>query len=168
MTNEAHQPGEVTYHAADRGATCSLGCIASLCFILGIGMGLWFIWGGIWKAIVAVSALLSGIGLVTFLRSPTRGRWEVTFDPEARVVRYCTRVRRRETTEKISYDEVDHIALAPIERETSRREVVTFQLPVIHLKGGREPIRFDERLSIRDPERAEEVLKEMNELLGLD
>jgi hypothetical protein len=167
MPEAGRQEREVTYHAADRGASCTLGCLILVCFLLGIGMGLWSISGGagIWKTVVGALALLAGIGLITFLRSPVRGRWEVTFDVDERVIRFYSRVHRQASTEEISFDEVARIALTPIERETSGGEIVAFQLPVIYFKSGREPLRFDERLSIREPQRAEDVLREMNELL---
>jgi len=166
MTDSGQQAREVTYHAADRGATCTLSCLAFSCLLLGIGMGLWFIAGGIWKMAVALLALAAGISLVAFVRSPMRGRWEVTFDLDAHVIRLYTRVHGKASTEEIGFDEVQRIGLTPIERDTSKGEAVTFQLPVIYLKGDREPIRFDERLSVRDPERAQQMLAEMNELLG--
>jgi len=168
VADSGQQAREVTYHAVDRGASCLLGCLALSCLLLGVGMGLWFVTGGmaIWKAAVAVLGVGAGISLVAFLRSPMRGRWEVTFDPEARIVRIYTRVRGKASTEEIGFDEIERIGLTPVERETSRGEMATSQLAVLYLKGGREPVRFDERLSISDPERAEEVLAEMNELLG--
>lgn len=170
MPDESGKRKEVTYHAADRGASCALGCVAFLCFVVAVGMGLWFILGGAgtWKVVAGVLGLGAGFGLAAFLRSPRRGRWEVTFCPEERVIRFYTRVRAEVSTEEISYDEVERIGLTPIERETSGGDTVSFQLPVIYLKGGREPCRFDERLSIRDPKRAQEMLEEMKGLLGLD
>ncbi len=169
MADSGQQAREVTYHAADRGASCLLGCLALSCLVLGVGMGLWFATGGmaIWKAAVAVLGVGAGISLLAFLRSPMRGRWEVTFDPEARIVRIYARVRGNAITEEISFDEIERIGLTPVERETSQGEIADFQVPVLYLKGGRAPVRFDERLSISDPERAEEVLAEMNELLGI-
>ena len=168
--DSGHESREVTYHAADRGASCAVGCLAFLGFALAIGMGLWSVLEGMgtWKLVVGVVGLGSGVGLVAFLRSPRRGRWEVTFDPEARVIRFYTRVRGEVSAEEISYDEVERIGLTPVERETSAGDTVTFQFPVIHLRGGRDPLRFDERLSIRDPKRAQELLEEMKGLLGPD
>ena len=159
------QSRAVTYEAADKHASCALGCYATACFALGIGMGLWYLSGGIWKAIVAVLGLLSGIGLVLFLRSPARGKWEVTLDPDERVIRLLTRVRGVESLRAISYDDVSHIELEEIERETSDGESATFRRPVIYLTGGREPVRFDERLSVRSAARAQEVLEQMRRLM---
>jgi len=140
MSNRSGGQREVTYHAADPGASCVLGCLASLGFALAIGMGLWFMLGGMqaWKVVVGVLGLGAGFGLAAFLRSPRRNSWEVTFDREERVIRFRARVGGEVTTGEISYDEVESIGLTPIQRETSEGEAVTFQLPVIYRKGGRD------------------------------
>jgi len=161
---------EITYHAADQFGSCALGCVVFSCFAVGAGMGLWYLLGvpSPWKLVVAVPALMSGIGLVVFLRSPKRGCWEVTFDPEARVVRLYARERGEVTTQEFGFDEIEGISLRPVERISSEGRAVTFQLPVLQLRGGRGLVRFPEKLSVRDPERAEQVLEEMKQLLGLD
>ncbi|MCD6361688.1 MAG: hypothetical protein J7M38_12610 [Armatimonadetes bacterium] len=155
----------VTWEAADKGASCALGCVATSCLLLGLGFGLWYISGGVWKLVVAIPLLLAGMGLAMFLRSPRRGRWEVTFDPDARVITLLTRVEGREQVQVINYDDVAGIELEQIRRRMSDGEVTTFQRPVILLTGGREPVRLDERLSVRDPEHAREVLEQMRGLL---
>lgn len=155
----------VTWEAADKGAGCALGCIATLCLLLGMGMGLWSLAGGAWKVVLAVVLVGAGIGLAVFLRSPRRGRWEVTFDPDARTITLLSRVEGRESAQVIGYDEVARVELEEIQRDTSRDGVATFHRPVIVLTGGREPVPLDERLSVRDPEHAREVLDQMRALL---
>ena len=156
----------VTWEAADKGASCALGCLAGMSLLLGLGFGLWFLGGGAWKLLVAALLIGAGFGLALFLRSPRRGRWEVTFDPDARTITLLSRVEGQESVRVIDYDDVAEVELEEIERTTSGGEVVAFQRPVIVLTGGREPVRLDERLSVCDPEHAREVLDQMRRLLS--
>ncbi len=163
---DACSPEAVTWEAADKGASCALGCVAILLFTVALGCGLWFLSGGVWKIVLAAVCALGGIGLVVFIKSPSRGRWEVTIDPGERVIRLVTRVDRQTTVREIAFDNVQSIQLEEIEREASNGEVLTAHLPVIHLVGEAEPVRFDQRLSVRSASRAAEVLEQMRGLLA--
>ena len=164
MPTDERRPAPVTWEAADKGASCAMGCIASTCFALAVGMGLWWLSGGLWKAVVAVVAMLGGLGIMAFLRRPSRGKWEVTFDPGERVIRLLTRVNRRDEVREIGFDDVARIALEEIQRETSDGKLATFQRLVIHLEGG-DVVALDERLSVRDKTRAQETLAQMREMI---
>ncbi len=166
MAPSGPEAGPVTWEAADKGASCALGCLAGLCLLTGGALALWSLTGGIWKLILALPGLVAGAGLVAFLRSPWRGRWEVTFDPGERTITVLTRVHGRQTVQVIGFDEVAGIELEPIARRTSGGEIATFYRPVLQRKEGRAPLRLDERLSVRDAEHAREVLQQMRALWG--
>ncbi|MGC9318719.1 MAG: hypothetical protein ACP5KN_11880 [Armatimonadota bacterium] len=154
----------VTWEAADRGASCTMGCFATLLLLLGLGSLLWYTTGGTWKLIVGGVSLAAGVGLVLFMRSRRRGRWEITIDPEPEVVRIFTREMGVENEREIPFAQIQEIELREIRRDVTIGENVPYQLPVFRLCDGEE-VALDERMSIRDPDRAEETLARMRKLV---
>ncbi len=161
-------PGDVvTWEATDRGANmCLFGCVPLGLFCVALGFGIWAIWGGWWKLIVVALAVAGIVGIVLFQRSPRRGRWEISFDPGAEVVRICRGRGSDETVQEIPFEKIEAIRLQAIHRDVTEGQGVEFFVPVFHLRGG-EQVRLDERMSIRNPDRAEEVVEQMRELAGL-
>ncbi len=163
------EPGEdpiVTYEAADRGATCCMGCWAWTMLLAGIGLGLWYITGGTWKLVAGGALIAAGVGLLLFMRSSRRGRWELTFDRDRREVIMRTRVQGTEVERMIPFHEIKSIELEEITRDVTTGDDVPFLRPVFHLNSG-ERLPVDPRLSVKDPERAREVADEMRGILGL-
>jgi len=156
----------VTYEAADRGAVCALGCIGWLLILVGAGFGLWYIGGGLWKLVVGLPLLLGGLGMVWYLRSPLRRRWELSFDRTREVAIIRTHSREGREEREIPFADIEAIELAEIVRDVSEGENVPYLLPVFRLRGG-ETVRLDREMSVRDPERAEQVADEMRYLVGL-
>ncbi|MEA3403267.1 MAG: hypothetical protein U9R79_18640 [Armatimonadota bacterium] len=163
MADEASE-NAVTWEAADRGASCTMGCFATLLLLIGLGALLWFFAGGAWKLIVSGVSLAAGVGLLLFMRSPMRGRWEITIDPEPEVVRIYGRRRGVVDEREIPFDQIEAIELREITRDVTIGENVPYQLPVFRLVDGEE-VALDERMSIRDPDRAEETLARMRKLV---
>ena len=156
----------VTYEAADRGASCCLGCWATTMMIAGAGVLLWYVAGGSWKLIVGGVLILAGAGLFLFMRSSRRGRWEVTFDSDRREVLISSSSQGTYVERAIPFQEIVAVELEQITRDVSTGDDVAFLRPVLHLESG-EQVEFDERLSVKSPSRAEEVVEEMRNIVGL-
>ncbi|MFP4248290.1 MAG: hypothetical protein ACLFU7_01450 [Armatimonadota bacterium] len=156
----------VTYEAADRGAVCCLGCQAWTLVLGGAGFGLWYLLAGeLWRVVIGGILLIGGIALMRHL-STGRNRWEVSFDRERRVVSLLTQEGGTREVREIPFDEIGAVLLREITRDVTTGEDVPHLLPVFELQSGGK-VALDERLSIKDPERAEEVAEEMRALLGL-
>jgi hypothetical protein len=165
-SDEAPKKRIVTYEAADRGAVCCLGCQAWALILAGVALGVWYLFaGGLWRAVIALILLVGGIALARHL-SVGRNRWEVSFDRDRRIVTLLSAVSGEKHVREIPFDSIEDIALREITRDTSAGENLPHQLPVFRLISGEE-VALDERLSVRDPDRAAEVREEMRELLGL-
>lgn len=158
---------EVTWEAADRGATCALGCIAAILITGGVGVGIWgAITGGVWQVIVAALCLIGAAGVIWFVHSPRRGRWEVSFYPGRRVVEVYMRVEGEEHEREIPFDDIAEIRLEEITRDVTAGEDMPYLLPVFVLRNG-DQVALDRRMSVRDPERASEIVERMEKLVGL-
>ncbi|HCA45854.1 MAG TPA: hypothetical protein DEP45_00470 [Armatimonadetes bacterium] len=154
----------VTYEAADRGAVCCLGCHAWLLILGGIGLVVWYLFGeGVWAAITGAILVVGGLALSRFLVRG-RSRWEVSFDRQRRVVTITSCVSRGTLVREIPFAQIVSIELREITRNVSTGSDVPYQLPVFRLTSGEE-VALDERLSVKDSERAGEVLEEMRRLL---
>ena len=164
MAGGADADNVVTWEAADRGARCTLGCMVFALLAAGLGLGVWSFWGETWRAIAGAVLLLAGIGLLRWLRSPARGRWEISFDPDRRVVRLTASKGRESSEREFGFREIAAIELEEITRDVSTGENVPYLLPVFRLRSG-EVVRLSERMSIKDPERAREVVEQMRELI---
>lgn len=159
----------VTWEATDRGARCAMGCSIMVLLLVGAvlaivgalrGPSWWMVgFGGL--------CALAGIGLLLFMRSPRRGRWEISFDGDRRVVRLTARERGQVAEREFRFREIRAIELEQIARDDSTGKNVPYLLPVFRLNSG-EIVRLYERMSIKRPERAEEVVAQMRELVGLD
>lgn len=156
----------VTWEAADHGARCAVGCTVVVLLLVGFGLGVWSLWGGFWWAIIGAAPLLAGVGLLLWIRSPARGRWEISFDLQRRIVRLTSSRGHESSVREFGFREVADIELEEIRRDVSTGENVPYLLPVFRLKSG-EVIRLDKRMSIKDPERAREVIEQMRALIGL-
>ncbi len=66
---------------------------------------------------------------------------------------------------EIPFAHISSVELREITRDVSTGSAVPYLLPVFRLEAGEE-VALDERLSIKDPERAEEVVAEMRGLLS--
>lgn len=156
----------VTYEAADRGAVCCLGCQAWALILGGVGFAVWYLLAGdLWRIIVGLILLIGGFALWRYL-SKGRNRWEVSFDRDRRVVTLLSRVAGETEQREIPFDEITAVELRTITRDVSTGEDVPHRLPVFVLASG-ERVALDERLSIKNTERADEVAGEMRTLLGL-
>jgi len=158
----------VTWEAADRGARCAMGCSIIVLLLVGVAL---VIAGALrgpswWMVGVGGLCVLAGIGLLLFIRSPRRGRWEISFDGDRRVVRLVASEGRQVTEREFGFGEIRAIELEQITRDVSTGDNVPFLLPVFRLKNG-ETVRLHERMSIKRPERADEVIAQMRELVGL-
>ena len=162
----APQRPVVTYEAADRGAVCCLGCQAWLLVLGGIALVAWYFLRevGVWAPVVGAILVLGGLGLSRYL-ARGRNRWEVSFDRQRRVVTITSCVRRKTQTREIPFADISFIELREITRDVSTGSAVPYTLPAFRLVSGEE-VALDERLSIKDPERAEEVAAEMRGLLS--
>lgn len=165
MAGRAEADNVVTWEAADRGARCTLGCTVFLLLAAGLGLGVWSFWGGVWKPIVGAVLLLVGIGLLLWMRSPARGRWEISFDPDRKLVRLTSCKGSESSEREFDFREIAEIELEEIRRDVTTGENVPYLLPVFRLKNG-ETVRLNERMSIKDPERAREVVEQMRALIG--
>lgn len=165
MAGRAGADNIVTWEAADRGARCALGCTVFALLIAGLGLGVWSLWGGAWKAVAGILLLLGGVGLLHWLRSPARGRWEISFDPDRKLVRLTSRKGSEASEREFGFREIAAIELEEIRRDVSTGKDVPYLLPVFHLRSG-EIVRLNERMSIKDPERAREVVEQMWALIG--
>ncbi len=162
---ETEEKRIVTYEAADRGAVCCLGCQAWVLVLAGVGFGIWYATDrDLWRIIVAGILLMGGLTLYLYLRK--RNRWEVTFDRDRQVVTLFSSVAGDVEKREIDFDRIEAVSLREITRDVTTGEDVPHQLPVFHLEAGEE-VPLDQRLSIKDSERAEEVADEMRALLGL-
>lgn len=166
MMNRGSDEGVVTYEAADRGASCCLGCWAWLMILTGVGLGLWFIAGDAWKLIVGSVLVIAGIGVLLFMRSSRRGRWEIRLDRDRRELTLVSREHGEEVERVIAFDQIVAVELEPLTRDVSTGEGVRYLRPVFYLRSG-EQVPVDERLSIKRPDRAEEFARQMRDLLGL-
>ncbi len=156
----------VTYEAADRGAVCCLGCQAWALILGGIGFGVWAAFDAhLWRAVVGAILLIGGIALNRYLATG-RNRWEVSFDRDRRLVTLFSYEGGSREVREIPFDDIRAVLLRDITRDVTDGENVPHRLPVLQLVSG-EKVPLDERLSIKDPERAEEVAEEMRALLGL-
>lgn len=156
----------VTYEAADRGAVCCLGCQAWVLVLAGIGFGVWYyLEAQLWRGVVGAIFLIGGIALYRHIVKG-RNRWEVSFDRDLRVVTLFSQERGTRQVREIPFDNIEAVILRDITRDVTSGERVPHKLPVFRLNSG-EKVALDMRLSIKDPERAEEVAEEMRELLGL-
>ncbi len=158
----------VTYEAVDRGARCALGCISLVLLLIGVTLAITGAMrgGNPWLIGLGVLAVLAGAGQLAFMNSPARGRWEISFDCDERVVRVFCREKGTETRQEFPFEDIAAIELERITRDDSTGDNVPYLLPVLHLKNG-EVVRLNERMSIKDPERAEEVVNQMRALVGL-
>ena len=189
MSEELQQPGEegaedreepgevseeqdekqriVTYEAADRGAVCCLGCQAWLMILGGIALGVWYFYErDLRQAVVGAIVLIGGIALRRYLATG-RSRWEVSFDRDRCVVTLVTQERGTREMREIPFDDIKAIIVRDITRDVTSGEDVPHKLPVLELRS-QEKVALDRRLSIKDPERAEEVAAEMRALVGLE
>jgi hypothetical protein len=156
----------VTYEAADRGAVCCLGCQAWTLILGGLGFGVWYLLArDLWRVVIGGILLIGGIALIRHL-STGRNRWEVSFDRDRRVLTLLSQQQGTREVREIPFDAVEAVLLREITRDVTTGEGVPHLLPVFHLGSG-EKVALDERLSIKDPERGEEVAEEMRALLGL-
>lgn len=156
----------VTYEAADRGAVCCLGCQAWVLVLGGIGFGVWYYYEtDLWRGVIGAILLIGGIALHRYLATG-RNRWEVSFDRDRRVVTLLSQERGTRQVREIPFGDIEAVILRDITRDVTAGDGVAHRLPVFRLKSG-EKVALDTRLSIKDPERAEEVAEEMRELLGL-
>ena len=155
----------VTYEAADRSAVCCLGCQAWTMVLAGVAGGVWYGFSGdLWKIIVGLILIIGGIALSRYL-STGRNRWEVSFDRDRRIVALISLVSDERQAREIAYSEIEAVELREITRDVTEGEDVPYRLPVFRLLSGEE-VALDERLSIKNPERADEVLAEMRALLA--
>lgn len=165
--NRAREQRVVTWEAADRGASCCLGCWAWVMILGGAGLGVWYVTGGAWKLAIGLLLMAAGAGVLLFMRSSRRGRWEIRFDRDRREVTLFSRKGGEEITRVIAFDEIVAVQLEQIKRDVSTGGDVPHLRPVLYLRSG-EQVPLDERLSVKRPERADEVLRQMREILGLD
>lgn len=157
----------VAYEAADRGAVCCLGCQAWSLILGGVGLAVWYLFAGeLWRIIVGLILLIGGGALWRYL-AKGRNRWEVSFDRDRRVVTLLSQVAGDTESRDIPFDEIVAVELRTITRDVSTGDDVPHRVPVFVLSSG-ERVELNERLSIKDPERANEVADEMRGLLGLD
>ncbi|MGI5819875.1 MAG: hypothetical protein ACOX9R_17465 [Armatimonadota bacterium] len=157
----------VTYEAADRGAVCCLGCQAWVMIFAGAGFGAWYLLqGDLWRIIVGLILFIGGTALARYVTAG-RNRWEVSFDRDRRVITLLTRIGGTTERREIPYEDVEAVVLQTITRDVTGGDDVPHHVPVFRLSSG-ERVVLDERLSIKDPDRAEEVLAEMRTLLGLN
>lgn len=158
----------VTYEAVDRGARCFLGCMSLLFLLVGVTVAITgAVRGGSpWLIGLGVLGVLAGAALLAFMNAPARGRWEISFDCNRRIVRLVCRERGIETRQEFAFQDIAAIELERITRDDSTGDNVPYLLPVLHLKNG-EVVRLNERMSIKDPERAEETVNQMRALVGL-
>jgi len=162
---EAKGDRVVTYEAADRGAVCCLGCQAWTMILAGVAVGVWYGFSGdLWKIIVGLILIIGGIALSRYLTTG-RNRWEVSFDRDRRIVALTSLVDGERQAREIPFGEIEAVELREITRDVTAGEGVLYRLPILRLLSGEE-VALDERLSIKDPERAEEVLEEMRALLA--
>ncbi len=156
----------VTWEAADRGARCAMGCSIAVLLLVGVVLAVLGLLRGPnwWTLGFGGLCGLAGIGLLLFMRSPRRGRWEISFDGDRRVVRLVASERGQVTEREFGFGEIRAIELEQITRDVST--AVPYLLPVFRLKSG-ETVRLYESMSIKSPERAEEVVAQMRELVGL-
>lgn len=156
----------VTYEAADRGAVCCLGCQAWFLILAGIALGVWYAYTReLWQIITGLILLVGGLALQRYITSG-RNRWEVSFDRDRKVVTLLTQVKGTRERREIPFEEIAAVVLLEISRDVSTGDDVVHYLPVFRLNSG-ERVELDYRLSVKDPERAQEVLDEMQSLLGL-
>lgn len=156
----------VTYEAADRGAVCCLGCQAWVLILGGIGFGAWFYFEeGIWRVVIGAILVVGGFALHRYIAG--RNRWEVSFDRDRQVMTLLTQERGTREVREIPFGSIEGVMLQEITRDISDGENVSHHRPVFRLSSG-ERVAVDPRLSIKQPDRAQEVLEEMRELLGLD
>ncbi len=168
MTPAGQADDVITYEAADRGANCAIGCTVVMLLALGPVLAIWGALRGLdwWMLGFGILSVLAGVGLLAFMRSARRGRWEISFDRDRRVVRLYAREGGQETAREFAFHEIAEIELEQITRDVSTGDDVPYLLPVFRLKGG-EAIRLHERMSIKNPERAEETVNGMRALVGL-
>ncbi len=167
QTGAGTQKRIVTYEAADRGAVCCLGCQAWALILGGVGFGVWYLLAGeLWRAVIGGVLLIGGIALIRHL-STGRNRWEVSFDRDRRVVSLLSQEGGTREVREIPFAAIEAVLLREITRDVTTGEDVPHLLPVFELRSG-EKVALDTRLSIKDPERAEEVAEEMRTLLGLN
>lgn len=156
----------VTYEAADRGAVCCLGCQAWALILAGIGFGAWaFFDAQLWRAVIGAILLIGGIALNRYLATG-RNRWEVSFDRDRRLVTILSYEAGSREVREIPFEDIRAVLLRDITRDVTSGASVPHKLPVLQLVSG-DNVALDERLSIKDPERADEVAEEMRALLGL-
>lgn len=158
----------VTWEATDRGARCAMGCSIIVLMAVGLALAIVGVLRGPSWWLIGLGGLcaLAGVGLLLFVRSPRRGRWEISFDGDRRVVRLIASEGGRVTEREFRFSEIHAIELERITRDVSTGDNVPFLLPVFRLKSG-ETVRLYERMSIKDPDRAGEVVAQMRELVGL-
>ncbi len=162
---EARPERVVTYEAADRGAVCCLGCQAWTMILAGVAVGVWYAFSGdLWKIIAGLILIIGGIALSRYLATG-RNRWEVSFDRDRRIVALTSLVSGETQAREIPFGEIESVQMREITRDVTTAEGVPYKLPILRLHSGEE-VALDERLSIKDPERAEEVLEEMRSLLA--
>jgi len=158
----------VTWEATDRGARCAMGCSIIALLLVGVALAIVGALRGPnwWTLGFGGLCALAGVGLLLFMRSPRRGRWEISFDGDRRVVRLVASERGQVTEREFGFGEIRAIELEQIARDVSTGDNVRYLLPVFCLKSG-ETVRLYEGMSIKSAERAEEVVAHMRELVGL-
>ena len=156
----------ITYEAADRGAVCCLGCQQWTLVLIGVALIGWYAYSRVlWALVVGIVLVLAGVGLGRVLRSSRRGRWEISFDRDRRIVTIVSQTRGGTTERVLPFDEIATVELEEIRRDVSTGDDVPYLRPVLHLTSG-EIVPLDERMSVKRPDRAQEIAEQMREIIA--